>query len=188
MDEKTGRPIKIIKSYEARALKKRSLAIKIADRINQFAGSVTFLILNIIFFSSWIALNSIPIAGFTPPDPFPFPMLTTMVSLEAIMLAIFVLMSQNRQSVINSIRDEMQLQVNLVAEKEITKILMLMKKLSEKHKIKIDDPELLEMLKVTDIPYIERHLEKQLSPANDDLTKFVREPFDLVKKQLDSKK
>jgi uncharacterized membrane protein len=73
-----------------------------------------------------------------------------------------VLMSQNREKQINTLRDELQLQVELITEKEITKTLFLLKKILEKHDIKYSDKELEEMLKEVDTSYIERKLEQQL--------------------------
>lgn len=182
MPSSSGHPRRIIKSFEAKELKKRSFAIKAADAITSLAGSVPFFIANVLFFAIWIGINTGLVPGITPFDPFPFPMLTTVVSLEAIILAIFVLMSQNRQSIISSLRDEIQLQMNLVSEQEITKILEVLKVVIEKQKIKIDDPEFEEMVKKTDLSYIERQLEKQLNPNQplitpEDLVEAVTKPI-----------
>lgn len=158
------RPYKIVQSYEARALRKRPFANKVADDVTQFAGSIIFLLSNLAFFTLWITTNIGLIPGITPFDPYPFVMLTTIVSLEAIILTTIVLMSQNRQSVVSTLRDEIQLQVELLAERELTKVLEVLDKLIEKEKLKIDDEELHEMIKKTDISYIERQLEKELNP------------------------
>lgn len=189
MDRPNGRPLKIVKSYEARQLKKRPLTVKVADLITQFCGSVLFFVLNVAFFASWITLNSGLISTFEPIDPFPFVMLTTIVSLEAIILSIFVLMSQNRQSIVTTLRDEIQLQVDLVAEKEITKMLHLIAEIARKHKIKITDEGLNEMIKETDLSYIERQLEKQLASNNQPITpaelaKVVTDPIEEMRKKL----
>lgn len=72
-------------------------------------------------------------------------------------------MSQNRQSQIATLRDELQLQVELISEKEISKVLNLLKKVLEKHNIKVTDHELEEMLEAVDTSYIERKLEEQLN-------------------------
>lgn len=177
-----GHPRRIIKSFEAKELKKRSFAIKAADIITSFAGSVPFFLANVIFFAVWIIINVGAVPSIAPFDPFPFVMLTTVVSLEAIMLAIFVLMSQNRSSIISSLRDEIQLQMNLVSEQEITKILEILRIIMEKQKIKIDDPEFTEMVKKTDLSYIERQLEKQLNPnaplfTPEEIAEAVTKPF-----------
>ena len=84
---------------------------------------LVILILAVLFFIVWLLMNTGKISGIVPFDPFPFPLMTTMVSLEAIILTLIVLMSQNRQSFISSLREEIDMQVNIVAEKEITKIL-----------------------------------------------------------------
>ncbi|HEX8408901.1 MAG TPA: DUF1003 domain-containing protein [Thermoanaerobaculia bacterium] len=91
---------------------------KIADVIAEFSGSITFLVLNAAWFTAWIVWNTIP---FVPHfDPYPFGFLTMMVSLEAIFLSIFVLVSQNRQAAKDRLRADAEYEVNLKAELEIT--------------------------------------------------------------------
>lgn len=85
------------------------------------------------------------------------------VSLEAIFLSIIILMSQNHQGYISSFREELQLQVNLIEEREVTKILQLVTELHEHHKIRREnDPELMAMLKALNTSYIEKKLEEQM--------------------------
>lgn len=153
----------VVRAMEAKALKKRPLALKFADEMTDFFGSMQFLLLNIFSFLAWVILNTKIIPGVVPFDPFPFPMLTTVVSLEAIFLTTIVLMSQNRQSLISSLREEVDIQVNLIAEREITKTLKLLSLLLQKQGIKVDDKELSEMLNEIDESYLERKLEAQLS-------------------------
>jgi len=93
---------------------------KIADVIAEFSGSITFLILNALWFFAWIIWNLIPrVAHF---DPYPFGFLTMVVSLEAIFLSIFVLVSQNRQAEKDRLRADSEYEVNLKAELEITQL------------------------------------------------------------------
>ncbi len=154
----------IVQSFEAKELKKRPYIIKIADRLTTFFGSFWFLGFNIVLFTFWIFANLGYIAGIATFDPFPFFFLTTGVSLEAIILTIVVLVSQQRQSQVGKIREELNMQVNIIAEKEITKSLIVLKKIAEKQGIKLDgDKELNEMLKAIEISYIERKLEEQLA-------------------------
>jgi uncharacterized membrane protein len=192
MATRRARPLHIIRSFEAQELKKRPIAIKFADNVTQLAGSIPFLSINALFFGSWIAINSGLVPGIAPFDPYPFVMLTTIVSLEAIILSIVILMSQNRQSIIATLREETQLQVNLIAEREITKTLKLLDKILEKHNIKVKDEELEQMLEEIDQTYIERELQKQLTPANgvlpEELLKAVAEPIEKVKEKLEVKK
>lgn len=95
-------------------------------------------------------------------DPFPFPLMTTIVSLEAIILTLIVLMSQNRQSFISNLREEIDMQVNIASEREITKILQILTKIAEKQGIKLNDKDLEDMLKEIEVSYLERKLEEQL--------------------------
>ena len=90
---------------------------RIADVIAAFSGSITFLVLNAAWFAFWIIWNTLP--GLRHFDPYPFGFLTMVVSLEAIFLSIFVLVSQNRQSAKDRLRADAEYEVNLKAELEI---------------------------------------------------------------------
>lgn len=154
-----------IHSFEAKIQKHRTLAERIADAINRNAGSFGFFLVNVIVFVGWVLINTETIPGIAVFDPFPFQLLTTIVSLEAIFLSIFVLMSQNRQSAIDSLREELHLQINEVAEREITKALKLIAQIHEKVTgSALPDPELARMLKALDTMRIERKLEQELEP------------------------
>lgn len=152
----------IIQSFEAKELKKRSWSVRLADDLTSVFGSFMFLTFNFLFFIFWILMNTGKIPGFPILDPFPFPLMTTIVSLEAIILTLIVLMSQNRQSFISNLREEIDMQVNITSEKEITKILQILTKVAEKQGIKLNDNELSEMLKEIEVSYLERKLEEQL--------------------------
>ncbi len=103
---------------------RRSLQDRIADRITAFFGSMTFVYLHVVWFTLWI-VDNLGGFGLTIFDPFPFGLLTLIVSLEAIFLATFVLLSQNRQAEDIEQRAELDLQINLLSEHEITRILTL---------------------------------------------------------------
>ncbi|HEV7764977.1 MAG TPA: DUF1003 domain-containing protein [Thermoanaerobaculia bacterium] len=94
---------------------------KVADIIAAFSGSITFLVVNAVWFFGWIAWNTMPF-GQRPFDPYPFGFLTMVVSLEAIFLSIFVLVSQNREAAKDRLRAEAEYEVNLKAELEIRQL------------------------------------------------------------------
>lgn len=167
----------IIKSFKAESLKNRPFSIKIADALTSKFGTLAFLILNLTLFIAWFLANSGNIPGIPVFDPYPYVLLITTVSLEAIVLAIIVLISQNREGYINTMRDELQLHVNLLTEKEITKVLVLLRELLKKNDIKISDAELDEMLKDIDTSHIERQLKKQIEGEPTTFTKKVTEPL-----------
>ncbi len=91
---------------------------RIADWISWFSGSMTFLVLNVLWFVIWIAINT---WEFSLPqfDPYPFGLLTMIVSLEAIFLSCFVLISQNRQAEKDRVRSDIEYEINVKAELEI---------------------------------------------------------------------
>src|SRR5687767_11120594 len=160
--ERYRRRLKAVDSFQAKHYGKRTLIERITDRIASFSGSILFLVINVLFFTIWILLNSKLFAD-KPYDPFPFVLLTTFVSLEAIILSIFVLISQNRQARISDLRQEVDMQINMIAEEEITKIIQLVAGLYSALKIDVqEDKELKKMLEPTDWDKIEKRLEDQL--------------------------
>jgi uncharacterized membrane protein len=143
----------------------RSWIEAIADTLNIAASSATFLVLHAIWFLVWVLWNT-GVLGLRTFDPYPFGLLTMIVSLEAIVLSIFVLMAQKRESAIAELREEMSLQVSLRLEEEVTKTLQLVAGLYTRlgHKV-AEDPELLEMLQPLDLKGIERELVLQIETA-----------------------
>jgi CRP/FNR family transcriptional regulator, cyclic AMP receptor protein len=103
---------------------RRTKVERAADWIAAFSGSITFLMLHVVFFAVWILLNVNWLPGWTPPmfDPFPFGLLTMVVSLEAIILSVFVLLSQSRQAAKDRIRGDIEYEVNLKAELEVAQL------------------------------------------------------------------
>lgn len=154
---------RIFRSMKAKANAKRTITEKLADWMTSNFGSMYFLFLNIIFFILWILINTNKVNGIEVFDPYPFNLLTMIVSLEAIILAVFVLISQNRASKISDLREETNLEINVVAEKEITKVMKMLVILLEKNGIDISqDPELKKLLKPVSEGEIEKRLEKEI--------------------------
>jgi uncharacterized membrane protein len=98
---------------------KRTAVQKAADWIAEFSGSISFLMIHVVIFAVWILLNTNWAPGMPMFDPFPFGLLTMVVSLEAIILSVFVLLSQNRQATKDRIRGDIEYEVNLKAEMEV---------------------------------------------------------------------
>jgi uncharacterized membrane protein len=140
-----------ITEMERAALESRTSGERLSDTIARHAGKTWFVAAHGIWFAAWIVLNTgwIPIHPF---DPYPYPFLTFMVSLEAIFLSLFILMSQNRGAKQADDRAHLDLQINLLAEQESTKMLQMLQSLCEYHGLsKSHDPE-VEMLKVATKP------------------------------------
>ena len=153
------------RAIKAQHASNRSRMEVLADRMITFASSTPFLVVHAIIFVAWILWNvpGVPLPRF---DPYPYGMLTTIVSLEAIFLSIFVLMTQSRESRIGELREELTLQVNLRMEEEITKTLHLVAGLYARLGLKMaDDPELRAMLEPLDPKKMENDLAEQISAS-----------------------
>jgi uncharacterized membrane protein len=135
---------------------------RFAELLNDIASSTPFLVVHVVWFLIWISWN-IGLLKLRPFDPYPFGLLTMVVSLEAIFLSIFVLLAQKREAAIAELREEIALQVGLWTEQEVTKSLQLITGLYRRlgHPI-AEDPELKEMLHPLDVKGIENRLVKQI--------------------------
>lgn len=172
---KTGSSRQFFRSFEAKALRSRPFLTRVADRLTILCGSPTFLVLNAIIFLVWIVLNLNLIPGIPAFDPYPFGLLTMFVSLEAIFLSIFVLISQNRSAHTSTIRDEVNLQVNLIAEQEVTKILHLLSEIRQEMGIRRQDEELSGMLERINETRIEQQIETQIEKATGSLINDLKQ-------------
>ena len=119
-----------VEALEAEQRGKESLQERIAHRFTAATGTMTFVLINLVWFASWISLN-LP-AMPTRFDPFPFPLLTMLVSLEAIVLSVLVLISENAQARSAERRASIDMQVNVLAEREVTRLVELVSEIHEK--------------------------------------------------------
>jgi len=145
---------------------RRTFLERVADYLTGVFGSMPFLLVNAIWFGVWIIINVGLIPGIQPFDPFPFGFLTMVVSLEAIVLAIVVLISQNRAGKIDDLRQEVMMQLNILTEEELTKMMGMLSILLQKQGIDVaSDVELQSMLEPTNVEKIEQALEKEINGA-----------------------
>src|SRR5574341_1509290 len=114
-DASIRNPNQVTEQMEIRA----TLAERIAERLTEIASSIPFTYLNAALFAVWIGINLGAVPGLRPFDPFPFGLLTMAVSLEAIFLSLFVLISQNRQAMRDRVRNDIEYDVNVRAELEV---------------------------------------------------------------------
>jgi uncharacterized membrane protein len=120
---------KIIR-VENNALERRTGREAVTDAIGGFVGTVAFVVWQLIACIGWIVVNTGKVPGIKPLDPFPYPLLSSITSLEAVLLAAFVLMKQNRMSVIADRRDHLDLQVNLLTQRKATQIIQMLDRLN----------------------------------------------------------
>ena len=118
---------------------------RLADALTWFSGNMWFVYMHVAWFGWWIGTNMRLLPG-PVFDPFPFGLLTLIVSLEAIFLATFVLISQNRAAALADMRADLDLQIDLLAEYEVTQILRLVTAIGQKLEIEgCNTPELTEL-------------------------------------------
>lgn len=108
-----------MREHEAQQAAAMPLADRVAGRITRFTGSMTFVVLHLLFFSGWIAINLGAVPGLPRFDP-TFVVLAMWASVEAIFLSTFVLISQNRMAALADKRAALDLHINLLAEHELT--------------------------------------------------------------------
>lgn len=130
VEELTEENVDKVSQLEESARQKRTSADRIAEAIANFCGSMTFVWVHVAWFGGWIILNLIP--GIPHFDQFPFTFLTLVVSLEAIFLSTFILISQNLETRISERRSHLDLQLNLLSEQENTKMITILLAIAEK--------------------------------------------------------
>ena len=155
-------PDRLAQGFRAQLAASTRWTEKIADYITARLGTVAFLILNGIFFLVWMLWNS-GFFGYAAFDPFPFGLLTMIVSLEAIFLSVTVLITQNRQGKIADLRQKMDFEIDVRAENEITKILQLLAEMHAHAGLAKKDKELAEMIKKTDLGRLEEDVRSRPS-------------------------
>ena len=126
----TEQNVETITRLEEAARQQRTATDRLAEKIANFCGSMTFVWVHVVWFGGWILLNVIP--GIPHVDSFPFTFLTLIVSLEAIFLSTFILISQNLDSRISERRSHLDLQLNLLSEQENTKMIVMLHAIAAK--------------------------------------------------------
>lgn len=149
--------------YETAMRRKCTPSERLANALTDSFGTIAFFLVNAMFFAGWILWNLD--LGFNLPvfDPYPFGMLTMIVSLEAIFLSVIVLMSQNRASKIADLREEVDLQVNIASEKEITQMLKMLDRIQKKLLVKESNgKDLAQMKQDLDVADLEKNVANEL--------------------------
>lgn len=144
LSEVVKRNIRTLLEVRRQMERRKSMQDRVADDVTSFCGSMTFVYLHAAWFGGWVLWN-MGWLGLPPFDPYPFGLLTMTVSLEAIFLSTFVLISQNRISAMADQRADLDLHVNLLAEYEVTKILTILDTLAKQQHHPVRDPELKDL-------------------------------------------
>jgi uncharacterized membrane protein len=129
---------RVARSAQEEIEDQRTIIEKITDWIAEFSGSVKFLCLNALWFGIWIWLNE---SGTYRFDPFPFGLLTMIVSLQAIFLSIIVLLAANRQAAKDRIRDDIEYDINVKAELEVAHLHEKLDEIREDFRVRLEQIE-----------------------------------------------
>jgi uncharacterized membrane protein len=152
--------IRAVSDLQAQAQRRRTHAQKIGDLIAAWAARESTVAAHAVWFVLWILVNTGHL-GLRPFDAFPFPLLTTIVSLEAIFLTLFVLASENRLTQQAERRGQLDLQVNLLAEQEMTMVLRMLQEVCEHLDLRetITSKKFQELVRRTDVGQLAEQLE-----------------------------
>ena len=157
--------IKTIRNWERASVHHRSRVEQLSDEITRIAAGGPVLLIHLGWFTFWILANTGLLPGIAAFDPFPFPLLTTAVSLEAIFLSLFVLASQNRLTAQADKRANLDLQIDLLAEREMTVILRLLQDIARDLNVRLSvtPDQIRDLVQKTDIHTLTHRMD-ELSP------------------------
>lgn len=162
-----GRQIATVAEIEEQWLRERKVGEHLGDMLAAALGTLQALVAHAVWFAAWFAINLGWIPEIEPFDPFPFGLLTLVVSLEAIFLSLFLLISQNRLTRQADRRTHLDMQINILAEAEVTVILKLVQKLCDKLGVEgLDEAELRELGRPTDLKRMFQALEKGMPDSS----------------------
>jgi uncharacterized membrane protein len=147
-----ARNVAAVAQIEAAERTRRTRSERFSDAIARMAGTAWFAWLHVAWFAAWLGWNAGLVPRWRPVDPFPFSFLTLVVSLEAIFLSIFVLISQNNLTRQSDRRAQLDLQINLLAEQESSKTVALLERIADQLGVPVPvDPSDVELAAPTDI-------------------------------------
>jgi uncharacterized membrane protein len=160
----TGENIRAIARLEQAAMHHRSRGERMSDGLVRTFGTMTFVVIHLIALAAWFAVNLKLVPGIRAFDPFPFGILTLIVSTEGVLLALFILVSQNSMTRQADQRAHLDLQISLLAEQEVTKMLQMLQALCERAGVTDDSSreEIERLAQGTDITALAEELDRSL--------------------------
>ena len=157
--EITRRNVRTVRELEQLAVADPGFADRTASVVGRVCGSIHFVWIHALAFGTWIAVNAIP--GLPHWDPYPFTLLTLWASMESIFIASFIMIAQNYAMRLSERRDQLELQVNLLAEQEATKTLQLLESVARHLGVqKEEDPEVTALAEATRLDALARQIDE----------------------------
>jgi uncharacterized membrane protein len=155
------RNIAALMEVRQREERKKGRSERIADAITAFAGSMWCVYGHALGFGAWLVINSGSVRGIRPFDPFPFVMLAMIASVEAIFLSTFILITQNRMQKMADRRAELDLQISLLTEHELTQAVRLIDQVAQHMGVpRLPETELADVKQDVDPTHVVDELER----------------------------
>lgn len=149
--------IETVNRLRGEAMARRSRYERLVERLGSSVGRVSFIVVHILWFLAWAAFNTSLVPVLPVFDPYPFNLFGTLVSFEALVITALVLIKQNRMSLLSDRRAHVELQMTLLAEKEVTHLIRMMEKVMVKLGIEGDtDASMQELREHTAVEEIAR--------------------------------
>ncbi len=174
MDKKAGKAggpgtvdenIAAVLRIENEALRTRTFADRVADRTISVMGRLAFAAAHVVVIAFWVVANRGLVPGVPAFDPYPYQLLCFLASMEGVLLAVFVLMKQNRMSYLSDRRNHLDLQINLLAEREVTRLLQLTDRIARHLGVEsgLDEEDLEELSRETEVDKLMDALDDKLA-------------------------
>lgn len=154
--------IRAIIAMEEQQARARGLGDRLSDAIAGFAGTVLFVAVHLVGFAVWAAVNLQLIPGVPAFDPYPFALLCMILSMEGVLLSTFVLIKQNRMGRRSDRRNHLDLQINLLTEKEVTKTIQLLRAVAARLGVEDEDEEVAELAHETAVGDLAEELTRSI--------------------------
>lgn len=162
LEEITRRNVEAIARMEREARSQGSRLDHGVEWITSLCGTSWFFVLTVAGVALWVGGNGLGSFRF---DPFPFPLLTMLVSLAGILLAVLILITQNRQSRVTEQRHHLHLQLSLLMEQEVTRVLRVLTDVAERVGLEVHDPHIHVMQHHTDPETLMEEISKEIDPG-----------------------
>ena len=166
-DDPTAENVRLIARMERRLARQRTWSERVSDRITAAAGTLLFVAAHAAAIVTWALWNAFASASLRF-DPYPYGLLTFIVSLEGVLIATFVLITQNRMAAQNDHRDRLNLELDMLAEQEMTLVLRMLARVSERVGVPLDAHDAAQMAsytRTTDVDALAQRLEAELPGA-----------------------
>lgn len=158
--------IDAIAHIEQESNRNRNMSERVGDVVGGFAGTLVFVVVQLVLVAGWTVVNAGLVPGVPAFDPFPYSLLGTMMSIQGVLLAAFVLMKQGYEGRMSERRAHLSLQVNMLAEKEMSKLIQMIERMSATQgtERQVVDEESHEMGEVTAVDNLAEELDRRLEP------------------------